>query len=344
MVHSNSVSAWAPGLLAALLSAACSGPPDTSSIPPEVVRPLVEELEGSAPGFSVAVARDGNLVWSAGYGFADLEGGTRATGETRYPTYSIAKTWTAVALAKLAQDGRLDPEGRVGELMDLKNESLGDATILQLATHTSGVRHYADEDEARGAHCETVSQALAIFSDDPLAGPPGERNYSTWGYVLLSGVIEAVTGVPYPAFMHRTVFDHYGARGVVAAAESTPIPMYERSSDQRWVRARADPSCKFGGGGFLAPAEAVAIVQSAGLADPDIVPRFKAMIYEIDDQGFSVAQGRSYGGASAVATDVEAGWTVAVAMNANPEGVDLEALVRDAVRRVAASDGFRVTS
>lgn len=301
---------------------------------PPALRVLVRALDGRAPGFSVAVARDGELVGSAGYGLADVEAGTRADGKTRYPVYSIAKTWTGVALARLAREGRLDPGGRIGDLADLDNPALADATILQLATHTAGVRHYAGEAEARGAHCKTVSEALPIFDEDPLVGPPGERHYSTWGFVLLSAAVEAVSGMSYPEYMRQVVFEPYGAANVVSAADAEPVPMYERGAEGAWVRSRADPSCKFGGGGFFATAEDVARIQSTGIADPDLVPEYKAMIYEMDDEGLSVSQGRSYGGAAAVATDVGSGWTVAVAMNANPPGLDLESLVRHAAVRL----------
>lgn len=311
----------------------------TAEIPsaPPALRGLVRALDGRVPGFSVAVARDGELVGSAGYGLADLEAGTRSNGKTRYPVYSIAKTWTGVALARLAQEGRLDPGGRIGDLVDLDNPALADATILQLATHTAGVRHYADEAEARGAHCRTVSEALPIFDEDPLVGPPGERHYSTWGFVLLSAAVETVSGMSYPEYMRRVVFEPYGAASVASAADTEPVPMYEHDAEGAWVRSRADPSCKFGGGGFFASAEDVALIQSAGIADPGLVPEYKAMIYEVDEEGLSVSQGRSYGGAAAVATDVGSGWTVAVAMNANPLGLDLESLVRNAAVRLGGA-------
>lgn len=85
-------------------------------------------------------------------------------------------------------------------------------TLLQLATHMSGIRHYADESEARSRqHCSSVAEALKIFADDPLVHPPGaSETYSSWSYVLLSAVLEGAPSKGYEQAMADLVFDPLG--------------------------------------------------------------------------------------------------------------------------------------
>jgi CubicO group peptidase (beta-lactamase class C family) len=83
---------------------------------------------------------------------------------------------------------KLDPAAPIQRYVPGFPDKGAPITALQLAEHTSGIRHYAGDDEARSQrHCADVTAAMEIFADDPLVHAPGRREtYSSWGYVLLS--------------------------------------------------------------------------------------------------------------------------------------------------------------
>jgi hypothetical protein len=179
------------GLLVPLLSSGCGSAPDEPPVsvgvaPPEAleaplegVRERLRAVAEKGVAVSVALARSGEILWSETHGYAHAEERRPATPETRFRIYSVVKPMTAVAAARLMEAGRLDPNASVQRYVPDVAEHLGAVTAMQLATHTSGIRHYADEAEGRNRqHCESVEDAPALFSMDPLVHAPGERETS----------------------------------------------------------------------------------------------------------------------------------------------------------------------
>ncbi len=75
-----------------------------------VGRRLVRDLQTrtGVPGLAVAVAIDGDVVWSEGFGFADVERQVRVTAQTVFRVVSVSKIFTAAAVARLVEQGKLD--------------------------------------------------------------------------------------------------------------------------------------------------------------------------------------------------------------------------------------------
>jgi serine beta-lactamase-like protein LACTB len=217
------------------------------------------------PGFSVAVARDGVVIWSEGFGFADVEQGVPVTPLTRFRLGSVSKTLTSAGVVRLVQDGKLDLDAPIQRYVPSFPAKPWPITTRQLANHSAGIRHYLPKDfdgPLKGApHFESVKKGLTIFQDDALLFQPGTSySYSSYGWNLVSAVIEGASGEEFLSYMQRAVFEPLGLRGVspdhVDAIIPTRTRFYARDSSGALQHApHVDNSYKWAGGGFLATAE-----------------------------------------------------------------------------------------
>lgn len=183
---------------------------------PDRARAVVAELMAAAPfpAASVAVWRDGGLVWGEAFGMADLEAHTPATPDDRFRLASVSKVLTGAVVMRLAEQGVIDLDAPISRYRPDLPVQHRDTTPRQLASHQGGVRHYIPRDydpAAPGGPIDartyaTTDDRLAIFIDDPLIAAPGEAvHYSTFGFVLLGAVLEAATGKAFPELLAEQV-------------------------------------------------------------------------------------------------------------------------------------------
>lgn len=217
------------------------------------------------PGLSVAVIVDGDIVWSEGFGFADLENRVPATPLTRFRIGSISKPVTAEAVGLLVEQGKLDLDVPVQTYVPDYPRQRWPITTRQVAGHQAGIRHYANEAETLSSrHYDSVREALGIFEHDTLLFEPGTRySYSSYGFNLLSAVVEGATGQPFLTYMRSHVFAPLGLHSIVAGHVDSIVPwrahFYERGRDGRVTNAPyVDLSNKWAGGGFISNSEDVA--------------------------------------------------------------------------------------
>lgn len=272
-------------------------------------------------GIGVAVIEHGEAVWVEGIGWADRESRSAVdpTG-TRFRIYSVAKPMTAAAAGRLMERRALDPNAPVQTYVPDFPSHDTPITTMQLATHTAGIRHYADDAEARGTrHCETVADALPIFAGDPLVHAPGTAEaYSSWGYVLLSAVIAGAADTDFVSAMDALVFGPAGMAGVAVDDPTVEVADRARSYTETGgviePAPAADNTCKWGAGGFVATAYDVAAFGAAMLdgtllSDPTLELFFRGS----DTYG---AQGVGGGGVAFLHVDRSTGLSVAVVGNA----------------------------
>ncbi len=152
---------------------------------------------------AILVAHNGKVVFSQGYGMANLENAVAVIPETKFYIASVSKSFTAAAILLLQERGLLgvnDPVSRF--IPDYPN---GDKiTIHQLLVHTAGLPRlvFFPDFMELSKQSYTTKQAVALFSDKPLAAQPGERSsYSNSNYVLLAYIIELVSGMNYGEFL-----------------------------------------------------------------------------------------------------------------------------------------------
>lgn len=209
----------------------------------------------------MAVAVDGKLVYSEGFGYADLEERAPVWPTTKFRIGSISKPLTAIALMQLVEAGKIDLDAPVQKYVPTFPDKGAVITVRMVAGHLAGIRHYQDDEFTIQKHYGSVLESLKIFENDPLVAPPGTKfNYSSYGFNLLSAVIEAASGEEFLSYMQRHVFAEMGLAHTTADQNTRIIEersrFYELPKDGAVENAvYVDNSYKWAGGGFLSTAE-----------------------------------------------------------------------------------------
>lgn len=216
-----------------------------------LMRPLLDEdlISGS-----VLIARQGKVELAKGYGPANREHGVPCDVETRYRLASMTKAFTAMAVMILEERGLLSVDDTLDKY--IPDYPGGNAiTLHHLLTHTSGVVNYSKlPDHYRvWTMPHTIEQVIERFKHEPLRFAPGERfEYSNSGYVLLTHVIEQVSGRSYGEFLEENVFRPLGMKHSGVDSHTEVIP------------GRATGHYNFGDGIVQAPYLDVGFTAGAG--------------------------------------------------------------------------------
>ena len=203
---------------------------------------------GRPPGMSVAVAVDGKLVWAEGFGLADLEQCVPATPKTKFRIGSTSKPLTSAAAALLYEQGRIDLDAPIQRYVPSFPDKGQVITTRELLGHIGGIRHYnAAEEIENQKQYSSVTESLARFKDDPLIAPPGtKRRYSTYGYVLVSAVIEGASGQDFLTFMHDRVFLPLACERLSCSSLSSSIQRSRTNWSFCSILVKATPIPAFG--------------------------------------------------------------------------------------------------
>lgn len=259
------------------------------------------------PGLAVSVAVDGDIVWSEGFGYADIELRVPVDpATTKFRVGSTAKSMTAMAVGQLYETGDLDLDAPIQRYLPQFPEKEAPITSRQLAGHLAGIRHYQDDEFYSNKAYGSVQDGLAIFANDPLVAAPGtEFNYSTYGFNLLSAVVEQAAGEEFLGYMTSKVFAPVGMRHTVPDRVEPLIEgraAYYRVEDRQLVNTPwVDNSNKWAGGGFLSTSEDLARFGSAHLTNDFLKPETIAMMWTA--QTTSNGQSTGYGIGWSVDTD-----------------------------------------
>lgn len=157
------------------------------------------------PGLQIAVVKDGQIVLSEAYGLANVENGVLASRDTRFPLNSATKAFTGVAIAQLAEQGRLDLDAPASRYLDDLPAAWKDVGLRQLLAHTSGLPDILDAKGLLGGGSE--AQAWTEVTARPVEAAPGQRfAYNQTNYVLLARIIARQSGMPYERFLATAQF------------------------------------------------------------------------------------------------------------------------------------------
>ena len=199
-------------------------PTDAEALLPTTSRALlhriaVAQAEGRAPSVVAAVVRDGHQVWSGSR--SCVEGHAPDT-DTQYRIGSITKTFVAVLVMRLRDEGLLDLADRLDQhLPALSGNAAGTATVAQLLSHTAGLSN-----EPPGPWWERSSGALrpelADILQQPATRHPAGRvyHYSNVGFGLLGALVEQLRGEPWTEVLRREVLEPLGL------TRTTPVPQH----------------------------------------------------------------------------------------------------------------------
>ena len=176
---------------------------------------------------SVLIANRDGVLFEQAAGEADRERKTDNTVDTRFRFGSMGKMFTAVAIAQLAQTGKLrfdDPLGKF--LEDYPNAETAKVTLHQLLTHTGGTGDiFGPEFNQRRVQLKELRDYVAAYGARAPAFPPGSRHqYSNYGFILLGRVIEVVSGQSYDAYLREHIFSPAGMKSTGNEPEDSKVP------------------------------------------------------------------------------------------------------------------------
>jgi D-alanyl-D-alanine carboxypeptidase len=168
--------------------------------------------EDGTPSATVAVVRNGKIVYTAAFGYAVLHPATIATTTTRYQLASISKTFTAQAILLLEADGRLSLDDKVSKWYPTLTDS-ANITLRELLNHTSGYPDHYPESYPAGpkGKASTPDQIIEKWGHHALLFPPGTQfHYSNLEYEIAGRIAEKVSGKPLFQFMQERIFEPMG--------------------------------------------------------------------------------------------------------------------------------------
>jgi CubicO group peptidase (beta-lactamase class C family) len=182
------------------------------------------------PGVSAEIVHDQEVLWSGGFGSADIDGKRAASADTIYSICSISKLFTSVAVMQQRDAGKLHLEDPVGRHLSWfrlkKSEGEGDVTVEGLLTHASGVPRESDfpywssPDFKFPSREEIVGR---VGSQEALYEPESRFQYSNLGITLAGELVAATSGMSYDAYVRSRILLPLGLRDT-----TTDMPEAER--------------------------------------------------------------------------------------------------------------------
>jgi len=221
------------------------------------------------PSASVAIVKDGQVVYVKAYGDARLDPKTPATPQMRYSIGSISKQFTAAAILLLQEQGKLSLDDKVAKFIpDLTRAN--EVTIRQLLSHTSGYQDYWPQDYVMPPMMlpTTAQKILDMWARKPLDFAPGTKwQYSNTNYVIAGVIIEKVARMPLLQFLQEKVFAPLGMKSV-SDTDQAKLGDTDPTGYLRYALGPLRPAPKEGKGWMFAAGELA--MPAAELAKWDI--------------------------------------------------------------------------
>lgn len=180
-----------------------------------------------APGMSVGVVRGGDTLVLQGFGFANLEDSVRAAAGTVYRIGSITKQFTAAAILRLVEQGRIQLDSPLGAYLGTYIGPGERATMRQVLTHTSGIPNYTELPSFGQVRQTDLSdyELLDLIRHRPLDFAPGTQwHYSNSNYYALGVVLQKLGGAPYAEYLTQTLLTPLGLTHTVYCSVEPIIP------------------------------------------------------------------------------------------------------------------------
>jgi len=186
------------------------------------------DAKGALTG-AVLVAKQGTILVSQGYGWADADLHVRNTAHTRFRIGSVSKQFTAMAILMLQDQGKLNVHDNLCKYIDSCPAAWQPVTVQDLLIHTSGIPDFIAFDDFPSliGQPATPLQLIERFKQLPLNFVPGTRwSYSNSGYVLLGYIIERLSGMSYANFLQKMIFTPLGMQDSGYDSNSPSLPAH----------------------------------------------------------------------------------------------------------------------
>ena len=180
------------------------------------------------PGCALGIIKDGELIYSKGYGLANMEYNIPNSDSSAYWICSISKQFTAACIVLLAEQGKLSFDDNLKSFFPDFPEYAKKITIRHMLNHTSGIRDYGDIIELKGLTLEDFFTDADIkkwlTNQTELNFAPGEKYlYSNSGYWLLGQIVNIVSGNNLADFARKELFEPLGMNHTLFYNDHTQI-------------------------------------------------------------------------------------------------------------------------
>lgn len=177
---------------------------------------MSEMFTSDGPGGVALIVKDGEVLFRKAYGMANMELDVEMSPDQVFRIGSITKQFTACAILKLAEEGKLDLQDDITSFIEDYPTHGYRITIEQLLTHTSGIKSYTSmmewTEEVRKRDF-TPAELVDFFKNEPMDFAPGEEfRYNNSAYFLLGYIVEIVSGKSYETFIDENFFQPLGMK------------------------------------------------------------------------------------------------------------------------------------
>jgi len=209
------------------------------------------------PGMSISVSQKGELIWSEGFGYAHRKPKIKIEpNKTLFRIASISKSITALVLAKLVDKKTINLNESVYNYLPNYPKKTYDFTVKELGGHLTGIRHYKGNEFLLNKKM-TITEGIDLFKNDALLFEPSTQfSYNTFGYVLLSEIMQKASKINFNDLVKKTVFTPLGMKNTML--EYSEIIHKNKTSFYKKKRVLSTPVAneyKVAGGGFLSTSE-----------------------------------------------------------------------------------------
>lgn len=202
---------------------------DYANVIKKVDNILTKKITDNEPGAAVIIVKNGRIIFNKCFGLADIEHNVPITSKTMFNLASVSKQFTAFAILLLEKEGKLNLSDDIHKYIpDLPDYSKS-VTIQHLLNHTSGIWNYNDMMITFGGYDEldhyTLNEVITFLKKQKelLFDPGSQWVYSNSNYILLSQIVEKVTGIPFQQWVKNHVFDPLEMKNSVLIQNSTQI-------------------------------------------------------------------------------------------------------------------------
>jgi CubicO group peptidase (beta-lactamase class C family) len=245
---------------------------------PEAARAAIDKsvnellVKSGAPSASIAIVKDGSIVYTNAYGLAKVESKTAANPEMRYSIGSISKQFTAAAVMLLAEEGKLSLDDRVVRWFPELTRAR-DVSIRHLLTMTSGYSDFWPQDYVmpmmlQDTTPEKISDAWAKKGLDFVPG--AKSQYSNTNYVIAGMIVERASGMPFMEFLQKRIFTPLGMK-TVYDTDQNALPAADAGRYMRFGLGPARPAPKEGKGWMFAAGELAMTARDLALWDISVI-------------------------------------------------------------------------
>jgi D-alanyl-D-alanine carboxypeptidase len=250
-------------------------------------------VKNHVPGLSVAIVRNGKIVKLKGYGAANLEWQPPVTPDTAFQIASSTKPFTGTALMMLVAEGKLSLDDKISKYLPDAPAAWQNITIRHLATHSSGItnRVSANADSS-------TEEFIKTAYDLPLDYQPGEKSaYGLTDFVVLTYIIEKVSGQKFTDFLKTKLFDRFemsdsrfefaGSDRAVRFADviKKRATVYQWSNDAHKIYWYLYPPRTYSAGGMFSTAADIAKLAAAFDAGKVLSDKYLEQMWQRDKLG-----------------------------------------------------------